>query len=222
MAFRRHLVERVAHACSLTAESRVLSIGCGLGDTELLLAPRVGHVTGIDIASAGIAEARASASRAGIANVRFDVALLEDLPVSPAFDAILAVFFLHHLPDDALAATPARLSRLLKPGGRVYAIDPSVNRLSGKVGRLIFPRLMARYQTEDERELSLPRVATLFEHDGFSVAGGYYDFLSTPLAGLLPGWALGYHAARLADNLLVRAPGLRRWGSNFELIASLP
>lgn len=200
----------------------MLSVGCGLGDTELLLAPRVAHVTGIDIASAGIAEARAAAARAGIANVRFEAALLEDLPVTPAYDAILAVFFLHHLPGDALAAAPARLLALLNPGGRVYAIDPSVNRLSGRVGRLLFPRLMAKYQTEDERELALGRVTALFESAGFGVRGGYYDFGSTPLAGLLPGWAFGYRLARAADHVLVRTPVLRHWGSNFELIATRP
>jgi SAM-dependent methyltransferase len=63
VAFRRHLVARIVRACALTPESRVLSIGCGLGDTELLLAPRIGHLTGIDIADAGIAEARAAAAQ---------------------------------------------------------------------------------------------------------------------------------------------------------------
>ena len=187
-----------------------------------MIAPRIAHLRGIDIADAGIAEARAAARRAGMSNVQFDVAMLEDLPAAQAYDAVLAVFFLHHLPDDVLAAVPARLAGLLKPGGRVYAIDPSVNRLSGKVGRLLFPRLMAKYQTEDERELALPRVAALFEQAGFAVVGGYYDFGSTPLAGLLPGWAFGYRLARLADDGLVRTPGLRHWGSNFELIATRP
>lgn len=222
VAFRRHLVQRIARACGLNASSRVLSVGCGLGDTELLLAPRIAHLRGIDIAAAGIAEARAAARRAGLANVQFDVALLDELPAGQAYDAVLAVFFLHHLSDDALAAAPARLASLLRPGGRVYAIDPSVNRLSGKLGRLLFPRLMAKYQTEDERELELPRAVSLFERAGFAVASGFYDFGSTPLAGLLPGWALGYRLARLADDALVRAPGLRHWGSNFEIIAAKP
>lgn len=200
----------------------MLSVGCGIGDTELLLAPQIGHLTGIDIADAGIREARAAAARQGIANTSFERALLEDLPPAPAYDAILAIFFLHHLPDPVLDETPARLARLLKPGGRVYAIDPSVHRLSGKVGRLLVPKLMEKYQTEDERELDLTRVSTLFTASGFAVRGGYYDFGSTPLAGLLPGWSAGYHLARAADELLIRLPGIRRMGSNFELIATWP
>lgn len=222
VAFRRHLVERIVEGCALTPESRVLSIGCGLGDTELLLAPRVAHLTGIDISEAGIAEARASAARQGVKNAFFDVKMAEKLPPEAVFDAILAVFFLHHLPDPELEAMPALLARLLKPGGRVYALDPSVNRLSGKVGRLLFPKLMAKYQTDDEREIALPRVVQLFEKEGFLVNGGYYDFGSTPLAGLMPGFAAGYRLARFADDVLLRIPLLAKWGSNFEITAVRP
>lgn len=222
VAFRHHLVRRIVQACGLTRSSRVLSVGCGLGDTELLLAPHVGHLTGIDIADAGIGAAREAAQRQGADNAAFALARLEDLPPEPAYDAVLAIFFLHHLPDDVLAATPARIGRLLRPGGRVYALDPSIDRLSGKVGQILFPRLMAKYQTEDERELALSHVESLFREAGFQVAGGYYDFGSTPLAGLLPGWAAGYRLARRVDNLLLKSATLRRWGSNFELVATRP
>ena len=45
-----------------------------------------------------------------------------------------------------------------------------------------------------------------------------YDFGSSPLAGLLPGWRADYRAARLADDLFLKAPALRRLGSNFEIV----
>ena len=51
---------------------------------------------------------------------------------------------------------------------------------------------------------------------------GYYDFLSSPLAGLFPGWRAGYTAARIGDDLITAIPLLQRCGSNFELVASLP
>ena len=51
---------------------------------------------------------------------------------------------------------------------------------------------------------------------------GYYDFLSSPLAGLLPGWRAGYKLARLGDDLITRIPLLQRAGSNFEIVANLP
>jgi len=41
-AFRRYLVARILAVCGVTAAWRVLSLGCGIGDTELLIAPRAG------------------------------------------------------------------------------------------------------------------------------------------------------------------------------------
>ena len=78
---------------------------------------------------------------------------------------------------------------------------------------------MRKYQTPDERDPR--RTAKLFEK-GFRCSPGYYDFLSSPLAGLLPGWRPGYMAARVVDDLIIKVPLVQRCGSNFELVASLP
>jgi hypothetical protein len=65
-------------------------------------------------------------------------------------------------------------------------------------------------------------VVALFEDAGFTARASYYDFLSTPLAGLFPSWRFGYRAARLADEGIIHVPLLRALGSNFELIARRP
>jgi len=54
---------------------------------------------------------------------------------------------------------------------------------------------------------------------GFEARVGRYDFVSSPLAGLFPGWRAGYRAARVLDDLLVRTPLVERLGSNFEIMA---
>ena len=64
--------------------------------------------------------------------------------------------------------------------------------------------------------------AALFRSAGFDAGVNYYDFLSSPLAGLFPGWLRGYLMARIWDDYLIRVPLLQRIGSNFELVASLP
>ncbi|MGC4054903.1 MAG: hypothetical protein QM757_39175 [Paludibaculum sp.] len=94
-----------------------------------------------------------------------------------------------------------------------------MNRLSGKVGRLLVPKLMESYQTDDERELHPDRTAELFRPAFPKVRRDYYDFGSSPMAGLFPGWAAGYHLARWADNAILSIPPLRSMGSNFEIIA---
>ncbi|HWB84725.1 MAG TPA: class I SAM-dependent methyltransferase [Bryobacteraceae bacterium] len=214
-ALREHMVRRILRLTSAGAHSRVLSLGCGIGDTELLLAPHVGRVVGVDLSPAAIQQARTDAHRLGITNARFE----QGTGVQGRFDVVIAIFFLHHLPDQALAQLPAHIKTLLRPDGVFYSLDPSRHRLSGAVGRMLIPRLMKRYQTPDERELEPEATATLFRQAGFDVMRKTYDFGSSPLAGLFPGWRAGYRAARAADNWLLRVPVLRAAGSNFEVIA---
>lgn len=223
VAFREYLVRRILRRTEAGPESKVLSIGCGIGDTELLLASHVRHVTGIDLSPTAIREANRAAQARAVRNVRF----LEgswpalDLDGEP-FDVILAIFFLHHLPDSVLDAFPAGLSPLLAEQGRFYALEPSARRLSGFLGKLLVPGLMKKYQTEDERQLLPPRAIAPFRKAGFMASATWFDFCSTPLAGLFPSWAAGYRLARRLDEALTACPGVRALSSNFELLAYRP
>ena len=208
------MVGRILRLTGAGAKSRVLSLGCGIGDTELLLAPHVAEVVGLDLSPAAIRQARADAARLGIGNARF----VEGTGVEGVFDLVIAIFFLHHLPDAKLAALPFRLRQLLAPGGSFYSLDPSAQRLSGVVGRLVIPGLMKRYQTPDERELDPEATRELFGKAGWAARVSTYDFGSSPLAGLFPGWEMGYRAARGVDDWLLRWGVFRRLGSNFEVV----
>jgi hypothetical protein len=132
---------------------------------------------------------------------------------------MIAIFLMHHLPDSTLHEAPALIRERLAPGGVFYSLDPSRQRLSGMVGSLLFPRLMQKYQSPDEHQLDSEETAQYFRSAAFTCQTSMYDFVSSPLAGLLPGWRGGYRAARVADEVLVRIPGLNRLGSNFELLA---
>jgi SAM-dependent methyltransferase len=198
----------------------VLSLGCGIGDTEILLAPRVGELRGVDLSPTAIQQAREDAACAGLTNTQFVQGSLGSF--HGQFDLVFAIFFLHHLPDNMLRAAPAQIARMLAPGGRFYSLDPNRYRLSGAVGSLVIPKLMRKYQTEDERELDPAGTASLFRKAGFDCEAGYYDFVSSPLAGLFPGWRAGYQVARGADDGITKIPILQRLGSNFELVASFP
>ena len=216
-ALRRHMVDRIRELTGAGPESRVLSLGCGIGDTELLLAPHVAELTGVDLSPAAIRQARADAGALAIRNARFEEGGIGGI-AEGRYDIVIAIFFLHHLPDDELAALPHRLKDILAPGGVFYSLDPSRHRLSGAVGRLLIPNLMKKYQTADERELEPAATAELFRRAGLDARVEIYDFGSSPLAGLFPGWAAGYRMARAMDDRLLRVPLLRRRGSNFELI----
>ena len=214
---RAHMVKRILAKTGAGRESRVLSIGCGIGDTELLLAPHVRELVGADLSPTAVRQARLDAAGAGITNARFEEGSLES--VKGTFNVIFAIFLLHHLPDAMLAGAPTLIRERLAPGGVFYALDPSRQRLSGLLGSLLFPRLMQKYQSPDERQLDAGETAQHFRSAKFSCQTGMYDFVSSPLAGLFPGWRTGYRVARAADEVLVRLPGLKRLGSNFELLA---
>jgi len=81
--------------------------------------------------------------------------------------------------------------------------------------------VMARYQSPGERQLRPRETTALFGARGFEARCEYYDFVSTPLAGLFPSWRDGYRATRVVDELLIRVPGLRAVSSNFEVIARM-
>ena len=166
---------------------------------------------------------RASSRRArtprrfGIRNARFEVGSLDsDLG---RFDAVIAIFLLHHLPDDHLATLADHVAAALVPYGHFYSLDPNRRRASGWVGRKVIPGKMEQYQTEDERELDPVATAALFPSARWDTRVEWVDFGSTPVAGLVASRAWPYHAAVGVDAVLRRVPGLCLLGSNFELIA---
>jgi SAM-dependent methyltransferase len=220
-ALRAHMVERILRVSVAARNARVLSLGCGIGDTELLLAPRVGELVGVDLSPSAVRQAREDARAAGIANAVFVEGTVDAAPAGN-YDLVMAIFFLHHLPDEDLAALPRRVLEWLAPGGVFYSLDPSRRRLSGAIGRLLIPGLMRKYQSPGERELDSGETAALFRAAGLECRSDFYDFVSSPLAGLFPSWSLGYRGARGLDDLLLRLPPFRALGSNFELIARRP
>jgi SAM-dependent methyltransferase len=216
-ALREHMVRRILKLTGAGKSAQVLSLGCGIGDTELLLAPHVGELTGLDLSPSAIRQARLDA--AGVANLQFIEGTLESAQIGPAsFDVVIAIFFLHHLPD-TVPELASQVATILKPGGVFYSLDPSRYRLSGAIGELLVPKLMARYQSPNERQLRPRSTAEHFCKAGLDARFEYYDFISTPLAGLFPGWRFGYRATRVVDEALVRTPLLKRASSNFEVVA---
>jgi ubiquinone/menaquinone biosynthesis C-methylase UbiE len=102
----------------------LLDCGCGPGTITLgfaeALAP--GIVTGIDIESEMIEQARAGAAERGLTNVRFAVADIHKLPFTDdSFDAVWAASVLQYMPEPILAVK--EMVRVLKPGGLAGARD---------------------------------------------------------------------------------------------------
>jgi ubiquinone/menaquinone biosynthesis C-methylase UbiE len=81
-----------------------------------------GFVWGIDIADGMLDQARSTAARLGVANVRFEKAQLEHLPVpSQTVDLVVSNCVLNHASDKP--AVWAEIYRILRPGGRFAVSD---------------------------------------------------------------------------------------------------
>jgi len=118
--------ERLVRLARLDPGQSVLDIGCGTGSLAISAKRRVGpsgRVEGIDASPEMIARARKKATKAGV-DVAFTNGVVEALPFPDGyFDAVLSTLMLHHLPRDARRQCARQMRRVLKPGGRVLAVD---------------------------------------------------------------------------------------------------
>jgi SAM-dependent methyltransferase len=119
----------------------VLDVGCGSGVDLVRLARGGARVTGVDVAPAAVALARAAAAAAGVAAnvIEADGA---NLPFADAsFDLVLCHGVLSFMRDPALAV--AEVHRVVRPGGRailmVYNRRSWMHWLLRMPGRLVDP-----------------------------------------------------------------------------------
>ena len=102
---------------------KVLEFGCGTGSTALAHAPLVDHITAIDISRRMIEIAQGKAATAGVENVEFSNATLDDFAASDnSYDVVLGLNILHLVSDRTEAI--ARVHALLKTDGIFISSTP--------------------------------------------------------------------------------------------------
>ena len=79
----RRAVEMMGERGLLNRSARVLSLGCGDGRFEVVLAPHVGRIVGLDISPVAVEHARARAAREGHDNIEVRVGDLHDVERAP-------------------------------------------------------------------------------------------------------------------------------------------
>jgi ubiquinone/menaquinone biosynthesis C-methylase UbiE len=121
-----NLRNRIVELARLAPRDAVLDIGCGTGTLAITAARHVepgGQVFGIDASAPMIARATWKAARKR-ADVTFQLAAAEQLPFADRrFDVVLSTLMLHHLPRPTRQRAVAEACRVLKPGGRMLAVD---------------------------------------------------------------------------------------------------
>ena len=118
--------DRVLERSRIANGESVLDVGCGTGTLAIAAKRRAGShgsVRGVDASSEMLARAERKARRAGM-QVVFRSGVAEALPFAEAqFDLVLCTIMLHHLPQKARQQCANEIRRVLKPTGRVLAVD---------------------------------------------------------------------------------------------------
>ena len=97
----------------------MLDVGCGVGSFHPLLRGMVGRLSGIDVSSASIAQARAD-------NRDVDYRAFDgrSFPFDDAgFDLVTAICVLHHVAPAEWAHFMSEMRRVVRPGGLVCVIE---------------------------------------------------------------------------------------------------
>lgn len=102
-----------------TGKPDALDVGCGIGSFHPLLRGIVGRLSGTDVSSTSIGQARA-------ANNDVDYRVYDgiDFPFEDArFDLVTAICVMHHVPRAGWGHFLQEMSRVVRPGGLVCVIE---------------------------------------------------------------------------------------------------
>ncbi|MFE0962685.1 class I SAM-dependent methyltransferase [Streptomyces fungicidicus] len=118
--------EPLLDAAGITAEQRILDLGCGSGQTTRLAALRAsrGRALGLDLSGPMLAEARIRAEREGVANVSFVQGDAQVHSFAPgSFDSAISRYGVMFFADPVAAF--GNIGRALRPGGRLAFVCPA-------------------------------------------------------------------------------------------------
>jgi SAM-dependent methyltransferase len=113
------LLDLTGRHLGLPARATFLDVGCGVGETDELLAAHVGHLHGVDVAGDAISRAARRNPAAEYRTYDGDVLPYTDRSVDVAF----AICVTHHVEPSGRPRFFAELNRVVRPGGLVAVFE---------------------------------------------------------------------------------------------------
>ncbi len=99
-----------------TPDMEVVELGCGTGSTAIAHAPFVKHIRATDISENMLAIGKRKADAAGVLNISFERATVENINLADSSIDMIMTHSLLHLLEDKEAAIK-KIFKALKPGG---------------------------------------------------------------------------------------------------------
>ncbi|MEY2413803.1 MAG: hypothetical protein QOD84_2409 [Acidobacteriaceae bacterium] len=116
---------------SVPPDAKVLDVACGTGNSAIPAARAGATVTGVDIATNLLEQARSRAQSEGV-QARFEEGDAEDLPYNDGqFDYVVSMFGVMFAPHPEKAA--AELARVCRPGGLIALANWTPQGFAGKM-----------------------------------------------------------------------------------------
>jgi len=162
---REHILRRMTvELAGVKAGDTVLEVGCATGTLTLAAKQAAGpssKVYGIDIIPGMIEASQRKAAQANV-EITFQLGSIDSIPFPDShFDQVICSFMIFHMSDETRRKGIAEIQRVLKPGGRLLALDLALP--PQPFQRWIARKLLGFSANEDLRDL-IP----LMEASGFS------------------------------------------------------
>ncbi|MGH7070402.1 MAG: class I SAM-dependent methyltransferase [Acetobacteraceae bacterium] len=212
----RVLITAIDRPLGVTAE-----LCCGRGEALSLLGPRAVRGVGVDISLSMLEYALSHNRNRGIAFVQAEAT---KLPLATAaFDSVVMLGGIHHVRD--LARLFQEVSRILKPGGRLYFREPVSDFWPWRALRWAIYRSSAALDQETERPLLWSETVPALESARLRIrlwkTYGFFGFCLfmnsdvlrfNKLFRFLPAVRAITRASTWLDAAILKLPGLERCG----------
>jgi len=143
---------------------RLLDIGCGPGSM-------VPYLPGVVYAGFDVNAAYIAAARARHPDARFLCASIAEEPFgNETFDVVIAAGVIHHLDDDEVGALLRLAGARLRPGGRLFTLDPCFADGQHPIARWLVANDRGRHLRGRDEHVGLlrrgfPSVTAVIRHD---------------------------------------------------------
>jgi 2-polyprenyl-3-methyl-5-hydroxy-6-metoxy-1,4-benzoquinol methylase len=141
------------HLMDITADTKMLEMGCGYGGEMIPCALQGAEVHGVDLSEARVAFANDTCKRLGIRGTAAVADARNTGFSANTFDVVFSSDFVEHITDDVKEEVFREAYRVLKPGGMLVTKTPNLSYLKMS---LLYRRMRAIVRLKNPMKVVIP------------------------------------------------------------------